>query len=71
MSLRGLEPPRINSLEPKPSASTNSATATYNLDTDLMVTLSAEGGVSCLYPSKHLAGVQMLVEGIEPTYIRL
>ena len=28
VSLRGLEPPRINSLEPKPSASTNSATAT-------------------------------------------
>ena len=28
VSLRGLEPPRINSLEPKPSASTNSATST-------------------------------------------
>ena len=28
MSMRGLEPPRINSLEPKPSASTNSATST-------------------------------------------
>jgi hypothetical protein len=29
------------------------------LDADLMVTLSAEGGVSLLYPSKHLTGVQM------------
>jgi hypothetical protein len=29
--MRGLEPPRINSLEPKPSASTNSATSTCYL----------------------------------------
>jgi hypothetical protein len=29
------------------------------LDADLMGTLSAEGGVSLLYPSKHLTGVQM------------
>ena len=28
------------------------------LDADLMVTLSAEGGVSLLYSSKHLAEVQ-------------
>ena len=32
------------------------------MDDDLMVTLSAEGGVSLLYPSKHLAGVQRRVE---------
>ena len=38
------------------------------LDADLMVTLSAEGGVSLLYPSKHLTGVQVLVVGSAPTF---
>ena len=37
------------------------------LDADLMVTLSEEGGVSLLYSSKHLAEVQMLVVGYDPT----
>ena len=32
------------------------------MDADLMVTLSAEGGVSLLYPSKHLTGVQRRIE---------
>ena len=35
----------------------------FVLDADLMVTLSAEGGVSLLYPSKHLAGVQCSLRG--------
>jgi hypothetical protein len=35
MSLRGLEPPRITSLEPKPSASTNSATTTWERELEL------------------------------------
>jgi hypothetical protein len=43
----------------------DSDVSVHSLDADLMVTLSAEGGVSLLYPSKHLAGIQMLLAWIE------
>jgi hypothetical protein len=33
------------------------------MDDDLMDTLSAEGGIILLYPSKHLAGVQLDFQG--------
>ncbi len=35
---------------------------TAKVDADLLGTLSEEGGVSLLYPSKHLAGVQRRIE---------
>ena len=41
----------------------DSVDSVFVLDADLMGTLSAEGGVSLLYPSKHLAGVQCSLRG--------